>query len=79
MAKNVLFDGNKRAVDVTVDTGGISSDNLTYTTNTTKEVILSAGAFRSPQMLMLSGIGPASTLKDNDVEVLADGPGVGQN
>lgn len=79
MAKKVLFDGDKRAVGVTVDAGSIGSGSITYTINATKEVILSAGAFRSPQMLMVSGIGPASMLKDNDIGVLADRPGVGQN
>ncbi len=79
MAKKVLFDGDKRAVGVIVDAGSIGGGSITYTINATKEVILSAGAFRSPQMLMVSGIGPASMLKDNDIEVLADRPGRGQN
>ena len=44
-----------------------------------REVILSAGAIGSPQLLMLSGIGPAQHLKDVGVEVVEDVPGVGQN
>lgn len=79
LAKKVLFDGDKRAVGVAVETGGLGSGSVTYTIDATREVIVSAGAFRSPQMLMVSGIGPASTLRYNDVEVLADRPGVGQN
>ena len=43
------------------------------------EVILSAGAIQSPQLLQLSGIGPAGLLRSHDIPVLADLPGVGEN
>jgi choline dehydrogenase len=44
-----------------------------------KEVILSAGSIHSPQLLMLSGVGKASTLRELGIEVVADIPGVGEN
>ncbi|WBU52348.1 GMC family oxidoreductase [Paracoccus sp. SCSIO 75233] len=43
------------------------------------EVILSAGAVASPQILQLSGIGPAALLKSHGIEPVADAPGVGEN
>lgn len=74
-ADKILFDDTQtaRAVQVT----GV--DLLTYTINATKEVILSAGSLHSPQLLMLSGIGPAQVLNEYAIDVIADRPGVGQN
>ncbi|WP_121062631.1 GMC family oxidoreductase [Chachezhania antarctica] len=44
-----------------------------------REVILSAGAVNSPQLLQVSGVGPGGLLRDKGVEVLHDLPGVGRN
>ena len=73
-AEKVLFDESKAATGVQLNTGGFS-----YTLNATKEVIVSAGTFRSPQLLMVSGIGPSDTLEEYGIETIADRPGVGQN
>jgi choline dehydrogenase len=45
----------------------------------TKEVLLSAGAINSPQVLMLSGVGPKEHLAEKGIELKLDLPGVGQN
>ncbi|GIZ39404.1 hypothetical protein CKM354_000278900 [Cercospora kikuchii] len=73
-AKKILFE-NKRATGVRVTSGGF----IPYTIRARKEVILSAGAFQSPQLLMVSGIGPASTLRRFNIPVIQDLAGVGQN
>ncbi|KAH8900239.1 GMC oxidoreductase-like protein [Thozetella sp. PMI_491] len=69
----ILFRG-LTATGVTVDTHG-----LAFTLSAGKEVILSAGVIHSPQLLMVSGIGPAATLQSLGIPVTRDLPGVGQN
>ena len=44
-----------------------------------REVLLCAGALQSPQVLMLSGVGPADALKQHGIAMVLDAPGVGQN
>lgn len=73
-AKKIIFDERKRAVAVLVE-----ASSETYTLNVRKEIILSAGAFQSPQLLMVSGIGPKEVLKRYSIPVLVDNPNVGQN
>jgi choline dehydrogenase len=50
-----------------------------YTAQATKEIILSAGAFFSPKLLLQSGIGPADELKSLGIPMGVDLPGVGKN
>ncbi len=51
----------------------------THTARAGAEIILSAGAIASPQMLMLSGVGPGAHLREHGIDVVVDSPGVGQN
>jgi choline dehydrogenase len=50
-----------------------------HTVTARKEIILSGGTINSPQVLMISGIGPKAHLKEHGIDVLKDLPGVGQN
>lgn len=73
MAKKILFNSEKRATGVEV-----TGLNSSFTLMARKEVILSAGTFHSPQMLMVSGIGPKATLEALGIPVIVDNPNVGQ-
>ncbi|PYH47053.1 GMC family oxidoreductase [Aspergillus saccharolyticus JOP 1030-1] len=74
LARRILFDEQRNAQGVEVET-----DGKLWTASAAKEVIVSAGAFNSPQLLMVSGIGPRGHLADLDIPLLVDLPGVGQN
>lgn len=54
-------------------------DGRPTTLRAKREVVLSAGAVNSPQLLLLSGIGPADKLRALGIDVVADLPGVGRN
>ena len=75
--RRVLFDGDStgslRAVGVEVESGGESF------TIDGDQIILSAGAIASPQLLMLSGVGPADHLRDLGIDPIHDLPGVGRS
>ncbi|XP_045772153.1 uncharacterized GMC-type oxidoreductase Mb1310-like [Maniola jurtina] len=70
----VLIDDNSRAYGVEVE---INGEKKTVLAN--REVILSAGAINTPQILMLSGIGPEKELISHNIPVKVNLPGVGQN
>lgn len=67
-------DGKPRCAGVVVRRQGDGA-----TVRTSREVILAAGAIGSPQLLQLSGVGPASHLKAQGIDVVLDAPGVGEN
>ncbi|MFI2809837.1 choline dehydrogenase [Microbulbifer sp. M83] len=73
LTTRVIMDG-KKAIGVEYQQGG-----KTFRARANREVILSASAFNSPKLLMLSGIGPAEHLKEHGIDVVHDLPGVGQN
>ncbi len=73
LATNILFEG-ARAVGV-----AYLKDGARHEERVNREVILSGGAINSPQVLLLSGVGPADHLRAMGIGVVADVPGVGQH
>jgi len=72
-ARRVLFDGT-RAVGVEFERNGER-----HVVRTRREVVLSGGAVNSPQLLMLSGVGDTTELKDHGIDVVSPSPDVGKN
>ena len=71
-ARRILFDG-QRAVGVEAESGG------EVFTVEGEQIIVSSGAVASPQLLLLSGVGPAQQLQNLGISVVHDLPGVGKN
>jgi len=88
LAAKILFDANKRAIGVEcwegqrlyrADPNASTATPVIKNYYCRREVIVSGGAFNSPQLLMLSGIGPAEELQKLKIPVVADRQGVGKN
>lgn len=73
LVHRVTFDGD-RATGVEY-----AQDGEVFVAAATREVILSAGALNTPQILMLSGVGPQKHLTDMGIQVVFDNPNVGQH
>jgi choline dehydrogenase len=72
LVRRILFEG-QRATGVEVESGG------EIFRMEAEQIVLSAGAIASPQILMLSGVGPAEHLQEKGIAVVMDLPGVGKN
>jgi choline dehydrogenase len=72
-ATRVVFEGTRAAGVEYIKDGELRS------VRAAREVILSGGAYGSPSLLMLSGVGPADELKNHDITPVMDLPGVGRN
>ncbi len=73
LTTRILFDG-RRAVGVEY-----RQRSATRRAVASRDVIVAAGAIKTPQLLMLSGVGPAAHLAEHGIAVVADRPGVGAN
>jgi choline dehydrogenase len=73
LAQRVVFEG-RRADAVEYRKAG-----TLRTARARKEILIASGAYNSPQLLQLSGVGPAELLRKHGIEVVLDAPGVGQD
>jgi choline dehydrogenase len=71
LAQRIVFDGKRASGVVYRQRGTLKSARAR------KEVLVSSGAYNSPQLLQLSGVGPADLLRQHGINVLLDAPGVG--
>ncbi|KAH7381520.1 oxidoreductase [Pyrenochaeta sp. MPI-SDFR-AT-0127] len=74
LAKKINFDTQKKAKSVYAESNGIF-----FQLEAKKEVVLAAGALHTPQLLMVSGIGPQETLSKHQIPVVKELSGVGKN
>jgi choline dehydrogenase len=73
LAQRLLFEGRRaRAVEY-------KQNGTLRTARARKEILVSGGAYNSPQLLQLSGVGPAALLKSHGIDVVLDSPGVGSD
>ena len=75
---NVTFQG-KRAKGVELLPTVKDGSDIPKSVNAKREIVISAGAFESPHILLLSGIGPAEQIKSFGIPLVQDLPAVGQN
>jgi choline dehydrogenase len=73
LAQRILFEGRRaRAVEY-------RQGDALRTARARKEILVSGGAYNSPQLLQLSGVGPAALLKQHGIDIVLDAPGVGND
>src|SRR6195256_4430786 len=73
LAQRLVFEGRRaRAVEY-------KQNGSLRTARARKEILVSSGAYNSPQLLQLSGIGPAELLKSHGIDIVLDAPGVGND
>ncbi len=73
LAQRIVFDGGRAAAVEYRQAGRLR------TARARREILVSGGAYNSPQLLQLSGIGPAELLRQHGIDVVLDAPGVGHD
>ena len=73
LAQRIVFEGRRAAAVEYRRAGALK------TARARREILVSGGAFNSPQLLQLSGVGPAELLRKHGIDVVLDAPGVGHD
>jgi choline dehydrogenase len=73
LAQRIVFEGRRAAAVEYRREGALR------TARARKEILVSSGAYNSPQLLQLSGVGPAELLRQHGIDVVLDAPGVGHD
>ena len=73
LAQRIMFDGRR------ADAVEYRQEGALRTARARREILVSGGAFNSPQLLQLSGVGPAELLRKHGIDVVLDAPGVGHD
>jgi choline dehydrogenase len=73
LAQRIVFDGHRAQAVVYLQAGVVK------TARGRREILVCGGAFNSPQLLQLSGVGPAELLRRHGIDVVLDAPGVGHD
>jgi choline dehydrogenase len=73
LAQRILFDRHR------ADAIEFRQAGVLRTARARKEILVSSGAYNSPQLLQLSGVGPAGLLRNHGIDVVLDAPGVGHD
>lgn len=77
--EKIHFETTGKAPPTAVGVSFVDSASTRRTVSVTSEVLLTAGVYASPQLLMLSGVGPAEHLRSQGIDVVTDAQQVGQN
>ncbi len=80
--RNLVVQPNAHATLIVIENNRATGvdyvvDGKTFTAHARREIIVSGGVFGSPQLLMLSGIGPAEHLREHGIDIIRDMPAVG--
>lgn len=78
VVRNIVF-SNDRSGDLVATGLNFTANNQSFIANATREVIVSGGTMKSPQMLELSGVGDSKLLQSFGIGTLIDNPNVGEN